>query len=231
MKKTKRLIFFIALMVCIDIMGAGEFHAMAQNKPATSKPVVKKILFIGDSMTGWLSERLGAWGKENGFDVGTIVWDGSTIKKWGTNPKFAKYVAEYNPDAIFISLGGNDLYEKNPDRQKGWMDAIKGVAGNRPIIWVGPPSWPGHGTGEVISNWIAKQVGEGHFFKSNELDIPRQSGGNIHSTRAGAMDWMDTVIEWIRTKGAISLPGYKKPTGEQMSRGKMFIYKRVKETL
>ncbi len=48
--------------------------------------IVKNVLIIGDSMTGWMAERLNAYGQINGFDVATIVWDGSTISKWADSP-------------------------------------------------------------------------------------------------------------------------------------------------
>lgn len=196
------------------------------------RPVAKKILFIGDSMTGWLAERLGAYGKQNGFEVATVVWDGSTIKKWGSAPRLTSIVHDQKPDAIFVSLGMNELFEQNPGaRLQSSMDAIKGVAGNIPIIWVGPPTWPGHNKGEVMNKWLADQLGKGHYYRSFDLTLPRQSKSNPHPTREGMIKWMDSVVEWIEEEGAVALPAYHKPTGEQMSRGKTFIYKRMKENL
>ena len=221
-----RLFLIIALLMAFSGMSVNAQSA------GNSRPVAKKILFIGDSMTGWLAERLGAYGKQNGFDVATVVWDGSTIKKWGSAPRFSSLVAEQKPDAIFISLGMNDLFETNPGaKYKSTLDAIKGVADKVPIIWVGPPSWPGHNKGEVMNNWLAEQLGPGHFFRSFDLKLPRQSASNPHPTKAGMMTWMDNVVKWIEDNGAISLPGYAKPVREQMSRGKTFIYKRMKERL
>lgn len=223
--KTKMMIL-VALMLAfagIDIK--------ADTTPA-SRPVAKKILFIGDSMTGWLAERLGAYGKQNGFDVATVVWDGSTIKKWGAAPRLSSIVSTQKPDAIFVSLGMNDLFEANPGAKfKTSIDAIKGVAGDTPIIWVGPPSWPGHAKGEVMNSWLADQLGPGHYFRSFDLELPRQSKSNPHPTRAGMITWMDEVVKWVEAHGAVALPGYHKPTGEQMSRGKTFIYKRMRESL
>ncbi|MCM1369627.1 MAG: SGNH/GDSL hydrolase family protein [Candidatus Amulumruptor caecigallinarius] len=204
----------------------------APENSAQHKQPVQKILFIGDSMTGWLSERLNAYGKENGFEVATVVWDGSTIKKWGASPRLAQIVKQQNPDAIFVSLGMNELFESKPESTlKSSLNAIKGAAGNVPLIWVGPPSWPGHSKGAVINDWLASQLGDGHFFRSFDLKLPRQSAKNPHPTRNGIIKWMDEVVNWLRTDAAIKLPDYKTPAGEQMSRGKTFIYKRMKETL
>ena len=57
-------------MLCMLIL----FPANAEEeKHDAGKDGVRNVLFIGDSMTGWLSERLNAYGRLNGFDVSTIV--------------------------------------------------------------------------------------------------------------------------------------------------------------
>lgn len=196
------------------------------------RPVVHKILFLGDSMTGWLAERLNAYGNENGFEVATVVWDGSTIRKWGSSPRLTSIIDRQEPDAIFISLGMNELFEADPEsRLRAKLDAIVGAAGDVPVIWIGPPSWPGHDKGETLVSWLEDNLGEGHFFRSSDLSLPRQSKTNPHPTRGGMMEWMDAVVVWVQENGAVSLPGIRKPEGEQMSRGKTFIYKRMKESL
>lgn len=206
--------------------------ARAQESAADDRPVARKILFLGDSMTGWLSERLNAYGKENGFEVATVVWDGSTIKKWGSSPRLTSMITRQDPDAIFISLGMNELFEANPESQlRSRLEAIVGAAGDIPVIWIGPPSWPGHNKGETLNKWLADNLGEGHFYRSFDLTLPRQSKTNPHPTREGMIKWMDSAVEWIQKDGAVRLPGIKKPAGEQMSRGKTFIYKRMKDSL
>lgn len=206
--------------------------ARAQESAADDRPVARKILFLGDSMTGWLSERLNAYGKENGFEVATVVWDGSTIRKWGSSPRLTSVITRQDPDAIFISLGMNELFEANPESQlRSRFDVIVGAAGDIPVIWIGPPSWPGHNKGETLNKWLADNLGEGHFYRSFDLTLPRQSKTNPHPTREGMIKWMDSAVEWIQEEGAVRLPGIRKPAGEQMSRGKTFIYKRMKESL
>ena len=206
--------------------------ARAQESAADDRPVARKILFLGDSMTGWLSERLNAYGKENGFEVATVVCVGSTIKKWGSSPRLTSMITRQDPDAIFISLGMNELFEANPESQlRSRLEAIVGAAGDIPVIWIGPPSWPGHNKGETLNKWLADNLGEGHFYRSFDLTLPRQSKTNPHPTREGMIKWMDSAVEWIQKDGAVRLPGIKKPAGEQMSRGKTFIYKRMKESL
>lgn len=219
-----KLLTLVLLMLPLGIWAQTEVDS-------DKRPEVKSVLFIGDSMTGWLSERLHAYGKENGFDVSTVVWDGSTIKKWGSSAKLPLLVKKYAPDVMFVSLGMNELFETNPSRFKPQVDAIKGAAGDVPVIWVGPPSWPGHAKGETLNDWLAGEMGEGNFFRSFDLKLPRQSKTNPHPTRQGMIEWMDAVIDWVQAEGAVRFPDIKKPAGEQMSRGRNFVYKRMKETL
>ena len=153
------------------------------------------------------------------------------IKKWGSTPKLPTLVKTYKPDVILVSLGMNELFEQKPSRFKAQVDAIKAAAGDVPVIWVGPPSWPGHGKGETLNSWLADEMGDGHFFRSFDLKLPRQSKTNPHPTRQGMIEWMDAVVNWIQEDGAVKLPGIEHPIGDQMSRGKNFVYKRMKETL
>lgn len=237
----KRQNFFKAILVSVVLASPCGLNAQVPVAPASEavtqdnadkRPVARKILFLGDSMTGWLSERLNAYGQQNGFEVATVVWDGSTIRKWGSSPKLTSLIDKMQPDAIFLSLGMNELFEANPEtRFRSSLEAIKGAAGDVPVIWIGPPSWPGHNKGETMNRWLEESMGTGHFFRSFDLNLPRQSKSNPHPTRQGMIEWMDSAVEWIQEKGAVRLPGVEKPAGDQMSRGKIFIYKRMKDSL
>lgn len=218
-----RTLAFVAL-----IYVAAFLSASSPEKPGP----VKKVLFIGDSMTGWLSERLNAYGEENGFEVSTVVWDGSTISKWGNSLKLPSIIKEQNPDAVFISLGMNELFEPHPDlKLKGAVEKIRSAIGNRPVLWVGPPSWPGHDKGKILNDWLEEKLGDDSYFRSTDLHLPRQSAKNPHPTREGMVQWMDSVISWMPDHAAVKLPGISKPEGMRMSRGKTFVYKRMKENL
>ena len=229
MRRIKIFTILYYVVVCAVIIQAAVF--LVSSAPDSRKPV-KKVLFIGDSMTGWLSERLNAYGEQNGFEVSTVVWDGSTISKWGNSPKLAFMVEEDDPDAVFISLGMNELFEAQPDRKlKSAVEGILSAVGTRPILWVGPPSWPGYDKGKVLNDWLENELGKGSFFRSYDLSLPRQSAKNPHPTRAGMVQWMDSVVNWMPEHAEVVLPGINKPEGDKMSRGKDFIYKRMKENL
>lgn len=203
----------------------------AQSVPANDK-TISKVLFIGDSMTGWMAERLNAYGQKDGFSVATIIWDGSTIKKWANSAKLASIIKEQNPDVVFISLGLNELFERNPEASLGTSLAkIKSALGNTPYLWIGPPSWPGKSKGEKLNEWLEKNLGASHYFNSSNLDLQRQSKTNPHPSKVGICKWIDAVVDWIPDHTNLHFPSLAPPATNAMSRGKIFIYKRMKESL
>lgn len=223
--KLHKLIF--ALMTLTGI-----FAPVIKAQAADERPVAHKILIFGDSTTGRLGERLNAWGELNGFEVATVCWDGATYKKWAESARLPQIIEEVAPDAIFISLGANSLGTKDPEKKiKDDYEALLQLAGNTPVIWIGPPAWHNKTDGLILCEWMESTAGEHNFFNSFDLELQRTSAKNPHPTRAGSAVWMDAVIEWLKDNGAVTLPGYEKPEEGAMSKGEYYIYKRMKETM
>lgn len=222
MNKINNILLLIAFVL------VGVFGAAAQSKP------VKKVLFIGDSQTGWMGERLTAYGVENGFDVATITWDGATPQKYAKSGKLPGLIAQHKPDVVFINLGMNELLERNPEKSlSSSMATIKRALGDTPFVWIGPLSWPGKGKGETLVNWLKKSVESapnGHFYYASDEMIPRQSKTNPHPTRDGAALLVDHIVKWLPTTD-INFPSLDKPKSVQMKRGKTFIYRRMNQSL
>lgn len=204
----------------------------APSSPAA--PTVGKVLLVGDSQTGWMGERLAAYGAENGFEVATVTWDGATPRKYADSGKLPALMATHRPDVVFINLGMNELLERAPERNLGpSVDKIAEALGDTPFVWIGPLSWPGKGKGETLVEWLRQKVDGtpgGHFYDASGLAIPRQSKTNPHPTRQGASQLVDIIVEWLPATG-IHFPSLRKPTGAQMTRGKTFIYRRMGQTL
>ncbi len=220
----------ISILALILALLTPSLPTLAQSAP--SQQPIKKVLFIGDSMTGWMAERLGAYGRKNGFEVATVTWDGSTISKWAASPRLATIIRQQDPDAIFVSLGMNELLERNPaSRLSDAMAKLKKAFGDIPVLWVGPPSWPGKPGGDALNNFLAQEMGEGHFFRSSNLRLARQSSKNPHPSREGIIKWMDEVMEWIPDHSDLKFNSLAKPGAAEMTRGKTFIYKRMREAL
>lgn len=224
MNKVTLRLNIIALFILSAIGSAFSIPVMADDSP--------RLLFMGDSMTGWMAERVNAYGEANGFEVATIVWDGSTIRKWGENaPKIKEYVESIDPDAVFICLGLNESAEKNPEKRLAdSLSSILDAVGEREVIWVGPPSWPGKDFGEPLNGWLAEKLGEGHYFDSLSLRLPRQSAKNPHPSRQGMESWADSLMHWVKENTELALPLKDEPKVAH-SRGKTFIYRKMKESL
>lgn len=204
----------------------------ADNDTDSDTKTISKVLFIGDSMTGWMGERLNAYGKKNGFEVATIVWDGSTIAKWANTPRLNELIKSNAPDAIFISLGMNELLERNPQKRlSASIDKLKKSFGDVPVLWIGPPSWPGNPGGETLDNYLAAEMGHSHYYHSLSLDIPRQGVKNPHPSREGIIKWIDGIVEWIPDNTDLKFKSLDKPGRSEMSRGEVYIYKRINQQL
>lgn len=115
LQRLLRLLIAALFAFCLSQHLSAQFlpqYMKQTNQHTVSDGQIKKVLFIGDSMTGWLAERLNAYGAENGFEVSAVIWDGSTIRKWGNAPLEA-IIEREKPDAVFMSLGLNELLERN----------------------------------------------------------------------------------------------------------------------
>lgn len=233
LQRLLRLLIAALFAFCLSQHLSAQFlpqYMKQTNQHTVSDGQIKKVLFIGDSMTGWLAERLNAYGAENGFEVSAVIWDGSTIRKWGNAPLEA-IIEREKPDAVFMSLGLNELLERNPERRyAAALDNILKAVGNRKFVWVGPPSWPGKGKGETLNNWLADKLGDTRYFNSSALTLQRQSATNPHPTRAATQKWADTFVEWLGNNDSISFGTLARPTQHQMLRGKSYTHVRMKDT-
>lgn len=226
-----RLVNMKKILLLLSLLMIGTMIMQAET-PAGHP--IRKVLLFGDSQTGWMGERLTAYGAENGFEVATITWDGSTPQKWAKSGKLASIVAREKPDLVMVQLGMNALLERNPQAAMGpSVAAIQKAIGDIPYVWIGPLEWPGKGKGETLVNWLAKTVNassEGHFFNSSNLKIPRQSSTNPHPTRDGAALLVDKIVEWLPSTG-LNFTSLHKPVKTQMKRGSTFIYKKMNQSL
>lgn len=226
-KLTRYLVLMMVSLAAI-IWGAPEIRAQ-ERKDAEG---IRNVLFIGDSMTGWMADRLNAYGEKNGFKVSSVVWDGATIEKWADSDKIESLIAEYKPDAVFVSLGMNELFEQNPERRlSAAVDKITRSFGDVPYLWIGPPSWPEHEKGEKLTDWLGERLGEGRYFNSFHLTLPRQGKTNPHPSKAGIEKWMDAVAEWIPEHTDLRFRTLDNPGPGKMSRPETFIYRKINESL
>lgn len=164
------------------------------------KPVVIKTdslpqsLFIfGDSMTFNLALRLAQYAKENGHEIHSVNWDSSNTKIWAQSDTLDYFIKEYRPTQIFISLGSNELYFKDPYSRAPYVKTILEKIDTIPYVWIGPPNWK-EDTG--INDMLEEICAPGSFFRSAGMEFKRKKD-NIHPTRESSALWVDSIMRWL----------------------------------
>lgn len=165
--------------------------------PADTVPldtVPKRILFFGDSMVEGLSLRFADYATENGHQLYTVCWYGSSIGAWASAPdSIDRMLAWSQPDYVVVSLGGNELRAVDLDRRKEDLRKIQAMLAPRPTVWIAPPSWVRKPT---ITGAIQSVVGEKWYFDSTRLTYTRGSD-NMHPTFGSSARWMDSIAVWM----------------------------------
>jgi lysophospholipase L1-like esterase len=152
----------------------------------------KTVLLVGDSM----AEGVGPWLKKKVETAGGRFIDGhersSTIVWWQGSGKLRELLALHHPDIVFIALGSNEIFLKQPELRVPLIKQMVEEIGARPSFWIGPPSWkPDTGLVHVIE----ENFQPGHFYNSNDLKVPRAADGK-HPTAQGYGTWTELVWNW-----------------------------------
>ena len=154
----------------------------------------KRILFFGDSMIEGLSMRFADYARENGHQLYTVCWYGSTTTGWANNlDTLQSFLRWSEADYVVVSLGGNELKVKDLDNRAENIRIIQRALGTRPTIWVAPPSWVKNPT---ITGVIRGVVGDKRYFDSTRLTYTRGSD-KMHPTFGSASRWMDSIAVWM----------------------------------
>ena len=170
----------------------------ASEPPAALTPILdttsQRILLMGDSMLEGLSPRLAAYAKENNHKLYTVVWYSSSSRTWDISGNLEKYIEEFKPTFVFLSLGANELFIKNiAEHREKHVRSIVEKLGDIPFVWIGPPNKQ-RDTG--INELLEKCVPSGKFFLTKGMSFSYFEDG-IHPTRASAVVWMDSVVRWM----------------------------------
>ena len=154
----------------------------------------KRILFFGDSMIEGLSMRFADYARENGHQLYTVCWYGSTTTGWANSlDTLQSFLSWSEADYVVVSLGGNELKVKDLDNRAENIRIIQRALGTRPTIWVAPPSWVKNPT---ITGVIRGVVGDKRYFDSTRLTYTRGSD-KMHPTFGSASRWMDSIAVWM----------------------------------
>lgn len=155
--------------------------------------VPQSILVIGDSMTLNLALRIAQYAKANGHTIHSVNWDSSGTVRWGNSQHLAEYIKEYGATFVFISLGSNELYVKDPKVHEKHIASILEQVGELPYIWIGPPNWK---EDNGFNDYLETQVRPGAFFRSAGMEFQRKKDG-IHPTREASALWVDSIARWM----------------------------------
>lgn len=168
-------------------------EAMEQEITVSTDSTPKSILLIGDSMTFNIALRMAKYARQNGHQFHAVNWDSSNTKIWAESDTLRYYMDKYKADYIFISLGSNEVYFKDPSVRMPYVRKILSVIDTVPYVWIGPPNW-NEDTG--INDMLARVCRRGSFFRSEGMTFERKKD-KIHPTRKASELWVDSIMRWM----------------------------------
>lgn len=171
---------------------ASEIEMLTRN-PLETDTMPQSILLIGDSMTLNLAYRLSKYAKQNGHDFHAVNWDSSNTRIWSASDTLAHFIKEFDATYVFVSLGSNELYLKNPDSRRPDVKKILGMIGELPYVWIGPPNWK---EDYGINDMIESECRPGSFFRSAGMEFKRKKD-KVHPTRDASALWIDSIMRWM----------------------------------
>ena len=176
-----------------SILQANREEAERKEKEAKGDSTSHSILLIGDSMTFNIALRMAQYAKANGHTFHSVNWDSSGTVKWGKSTHLADYIKEYGATYVFISLGANELYIKEPKSHLKYIESILDQIGDLPYVWIGPPNWK---EDFGINDLLEATCVPGGFFRSAGMEFERKKDG-IHPTRHASALWVDSIARWM----------------------------------
>ncbi|MDE5886075.1 MAG: hypothetical protein K2H46_00640 [Muribaculaceae bacterium] len=177
-------------------------------KEVETDSVPKNILLFGDSMTMNIALRLAKYAKQNGHSLHAINWDSSNTKIWAETDTLNFYIRKLHPDFIFISLGSNEVYFKDPYKRHPYVKQILTTIGDLPYVWIGPPCWDNR---TAINDMLEATCRPGTFFRSAGMEFKRKKD-KIHPTREASALWVDSIMRWMPKSAHPILADYPSDT-------------------
>lgn len=159
--------------------------------PVDSTP--QRLFIFGDSMTFNLALRLAKYAQQNGHEINSVNWDSSNTRIWAQSDTLKYYLDKYKPTQVFISLGSNELYVKNPENLKPYITHILEMIDTIPYVWIGPPNWKKDGG---INDLLQATCKPGTFFRTDGMQLDRKKD-HIHPTKNASALWVDSIMRWL----------------------------------
>ena len=184
---------------------------VAAEPAAEPLPKGTRVLQIGDSFAAALGGELSKLFKEAGIRSTLEFKTASYIPNWSYEGDVPKFVANYRPDLVLITLGANEIEIPKPEERIKPIKHLVSTLGGRPCVWIAPPLWkPDTGLLQVIRDNVAPC----RYLDSNALvhDLPR-GRDKIHPSTEGRQIWAKIVFDWLAKErvGSATQPWALKP--------------------
>lgn len=174
--------------------------ATAPSEPPPPPPLPEGtvVLHVGSSTAGALGLELKKALESRGIKNVLRAKESTYIPEWaGEKMGLRQLLAQYDPDLVIVSLGGNEVEIVDPTRRIKPIKRLVAAIGERPCVWVGTPRWKKlkhTGLMEVIRDNSAPC----RFVDSDLLvpDLETLKDG-VHPTMPERKRWADRMIQWL----------------------------------
>lgn len=172
------------------LVASAALSAEPQNLPEGTT-----ILHIGDSFAGALGLDLEKALKEHHIKSLLRYTTSSYIPTWAYSKKLSGYLAQFKPDLVLITLGGNELEIDDPEQRAPTVRKLISRIGDRPCVWVAPPLWK---QSNGLLDVIRANLGSCRYLDTNALvlHMPR-AGDKIHPHMDARKDWAEVTLRWL----------------------------------
>lgn len=124
----------------------------------------------------------------------------SSTLSWDNERRLQQAMYRYDPQLVLISLGSNELFDRNPERRAPAIQRLVADTRGRPCLWIGPPAWKNDfGFTEVLK----KHLGHCRYLDSTALKLPRMEDGR-HPSWSGSHRW--ATVTWQLLGGVEPVP-------------------------
>jgi hypothetical protein len=171
--------------------------------PAAPKPhraEARRVLHFGDSMVPLVGNYLKPVYERQGSSYRMLSTRSSTTRTFSDHAGLSAALREYDPDLVLISLGSNELFERELGAVATAVRAIVRQVGDRPCLWISPPAWA---KGYGFLDTLRESVAPCDHFDSSRLPFSRQADGR-HPDWSSSYRWASEV--WRALGGTAPVP-------------------------
>lgn len=166
--------------------------------PPPPLPEGTTVLHVGSSTAGALGLELKKELEARGVKCVLRAKESTYIPDWaGEKMGLRGLVAQYKPDLVIVSVGGNEVEIPDPTKRIKAIQRLVALVGDRPCVWVGTPRWKRlHHTG--LMEVIRDNAAPCRYVDSDELVPNLQTlKDGVHPTMPERRRWAQRMIQWL----------------------------------